>query len=141
MMRRSLAGLLLLGIITVGSLSSPRPTWAETLVQQNVDTRVVLAFRVGQAALQGWLPAPWQVDPVATGPSKDANLTVVFIDQLLNHDGEGKPVAGGTTRIVALAVPAGGGPTKTVSDVATPSMTNVSCAVPAWPVVRAMFAS
>ena len=111
MVRRSLAVLLLLGIITVGSLSSPRSSWAEPLVQQNVDTRVVLAFRVGQAALQGWLPAPWQVDPVATGPSKDANLTVVFIDQLLNQDGEGKLVAGGTTRIVALAVPAKHGQT------------------------------
>jgi hypothetical protein len=106
MVRRYLTVLLLLGIIAVGSLSSTRPSWAETLVQQNVDTRVVLAFRVGLAALQGWLPAPWQVNPVATGPSKDANLTVTFIDRLLNQDGEGKPVAGGMSRIVALSIPA-----------------------------------
>jgi hypothetical protein len=75
-------------------------------VQQNVDNRVILAFRVGQPELQGWLPAPWQVNPVATGPSKDANLTVTFIDRLLNQDGEGKLIAAGTTRIVALSVPA-----------------------------------
>jgi hypothetical protein len=106
MVCRCLAVVRLLGIITVGSLWLTHSLWAETLVQQNVDTRVVLAFRVEQAALQKWLPAPWQIDPVATGPSQGANLTVGFIDQLLNQDGEGKPVAGGTTRIVALSVPA-----------------------------------
>jgi hypothetical protein len=58
MVSRCCAVLLLLGLITVGSLSLPRPSGADTLVQQNVDTRVVLAFRVGQAALQSWVPAP-----------------------------------------------------------------------------------
>jgi hypothetical protein len=108
---RCLAVLLLLGLISVGSLSSTQPSWAETLVQQNVDNRIILAFRVGEAALQGWLPTPWQVNPVATGPSKDANLTVTFIDRLLNQDGEGKPIAGGTTQVVALSVPAKHGQT------------------------------
>jgi hypothetical protein len=80
MVRRSLAVLLLLGIFAVGGLSSTPPSSVETLVQQNVDTRVVLAFRVGHAALQKWLPAPWQVDPAATGLSKGANLTVSFMN-------------------------------------------------------------
>jgi hypothetical protein len=106
MVYRCLAVLLLLGIIAVGSLSSPRPSWADTLVQQNVDTRVVLAFRVGQAALQSWLPAPWQVNPVATGPSKDANLLINFIDRVLNQDAEGKLVAGGYDRLVSVNMPA-----------------------------------
>jgi hypothetical protein len=105
MVRRSLAVLLLLGIFAVGSLSSTRPSWAETLVQQNVDTRVVLAFWVGHAGLQRWLPAPWQVDRLARGPSKGANLTVSFIDRLLNQDGEAKVVAEPATRLVALVVP------------------------------------
>jgi hypothetical protein len=106
MVYRCLAVLLLLGIIAVGSLSSPRPSWADTLVQQNVDTRVVLAFRVGQAALQSWLPAPWQVNPVATGPSKDANLLINLIDRVLNQDAEGKLVAGGYDRLVSVNMPA-----------------------------------
>jgi hypothetical protein len=66
----------------------------------------VLAFRVGPAALQQWLPTPWQLHPMATGPSKDANLFVSFIDRLLIQDGEGKPIAGGTTQFVALGVSA-----------------------------------
>jgi hypothetical protein len=74
-------------------------------VQQNFDTRVVLAFRVGQAALQSWLPAPWQVNPVATGPSKDANLMINFIDRVLNQDAEGKLVAGGYDRLVSVNIP------------------------------------
>src|SRR5690242_20201336 len=80
--------------------------WAETMVQQNVDTRVVLAFRVNPAALQKWLPTPWQIAPIAAGPSKDANLTISFIDRLVNHDREGKLIATGTTRLAALVVPA-----------------------------------
>ena len=106
MVYRCVAVLLLLGIITVGSLSWPRPSWADTLVQQNVDTRVVLAFRIGQAAVQSWLPAPWQSHPVATGPSKDANLMLNFIDRVLNQDAEGKLVAGGYDRLVSVNVPA-----------------------------------
>jgi hypothetical protein len=79
---------------------------AETLVQQNVDSRVVVTLRVAQAELQSWLPAPWQVNPVASGPAKDSNLTLVFIDRLLNLDGEGKPAAGGAERSLAVVAPA-----------------------------------
>ncbi len=79
---------------------------AETLVGSNVDNRIVVALRVAQAELQGWLPAPWQLNPAPKGPLKDANLFVIFIDQLLSQDPQGKPAAGGTFRVVALAAPA-----------------------------------
>lgn len=65
-----------------------------------------MALRVGQAELQGWLPAPWQVNPIAKGPLKEANLIIVFVDRLLNQDAQGKPAAGATFRAVALVVPA-----------------------------------
>ncbi len=79
---------------------------AETPIGSCMDTRSVVAFRVEQTELQSWLPAPWQVSPYAKGPLKEANLLVVFVDRLLNLDVEGKPVAGGTFRAAALAVPA-----------------------------------
>jgi hypothetical protein len=82
------------------------PALAETPVQQNVDNRVVLAFHVSEAGLQGWLPTPWQVNPVPAGPSKDANLLISFIDRLINQDMDGKLIAGGTDRVVSIAVPA-----------------------------------
>jgi len=101
-----LSVLFLIGVVSVGSVSLITPARAATLVGSNVDNRITVALRVGPAASQGWLPAPWQVNPVPKGPFKGANLFVVFIDRLLNQDAEGKPAAGGAFRFVALAVPA-----------------------------------
>ena len=99
---RSLLGFAVL----LAAIFSARTGWAETLVQRNVDSRVTLAFRVPQAALQSWLPTPWQINPATKGPSAEANLFVTFIDQLISQDSEGKLIAGGTNRIVGLTVPA-----------------------------------
>jgi hypothetical protein len=104
-MRGCLAVRALVGLVLVGALCWARTGWAETLVQQNVDYRVTLAFRVSPSELQSWLPAPWQVNPLVKGPSQSANLTVSFIDQFLSQDAEGKLIGGGTNRIVGLAVP------------------------------------
>src|SRR5574341_256264 len=103
---RCSAAVFLLWITSVGTLSGTRPAWAETLTGSNVETRLVLALRVNQAALQGWLPAPWQVNPIAAAPSKDANLVVTFVDRLLGQDAEGKLHGSGICRVVALTVPA-----------------------------------
>jgi hypothetical protein len=59
---------------------------AQTLVGFNNESRTVLALRVGQAGLQTRVPAPWQLNPVASGPSKDANLLLVFINPWLTQD-------------------------------------------------------
>lgn len=80
--------------------------WAQKHVQSTLDSRMVLAFKVNPAELQRWIPAPWQIDPVAAGPSKDANLVMTFVDRLLDQDAEGKPVKTATYRVVALATPA-----------------------------------
>jgi hypothetical protein len=93
-------------MLSVGGLSWTVSARGETLVESNVDYRITVALRVGQAAAQDWLPAPWQVRPVAAGPFKEANLFVVFADRFLNQDADGKVVAGGTFRTVALAIPA-----------------------------------
>ena len=81
----------------------PGHVFSQTLVQQNVDTRVMLALRVNHKALQQWLPAPWTVDTISTGPSRGANLTLTFIDRLLNEDANGTLLGRGTTRLVVLA--------------------------------------
>lgn len=106
MMNRYLGLLLLLATILLGNVTSfIAPAWAETLVQSTLDSRIVLAFRVAEAELQRWVPAPWQINPAAAGPSKDANLLIIFVDRLLDQDAEGKPAAVPTYRVVALAVP------------------------------------
>jgi hypothetical protein len=46
------------------------PALAQALVGFNNENRTVLALLVGQAGFQRWVPAPWQLNPVASGPSK-----------------------------------------------------------------------
>ncbi len=102
----SFSVLFIFGIVSVVSVSLTASARAETFVGSNADNRSTVALRVRQAAVQAWLPAPWQVEPVPAGPFKGANLIVAFIDRLLNQDPEGKPAAGGTFRLAALYVPA-----------------------------------
>jgi hypothetical protein len=97
---------LLCGIVLGVAVVWPAPTPAETLVGFNNESRTVLALRVGQAGLQKWLPAPWQISPVASGPFKDANVNLVFISPWLTQDAEGKPTAVPINRRVAMAIPA-----------------------------------
>jgi hypothetical protein len=96
----------ILGSIIVGGLPSASPASAETLVQTTLDSRMVVHFRVNPTELERWLPAPWQSNPVATGPSKDANLVVSFIDRLLDQNAEGKHAEVPAYRAVSVSVPA-----------------------------------
>ncbi|MBV8131657.1 MAG: hypothetical protein JO282_03975 [Alphaproteobacteria bacterium] len=56
------------------------------------------------AAAQKLLPEGWQVSPPSTGSSKDANLTVIFIDELAVQNPDGTP--GELFRIAGIGVPA-----------------------------------
>jgi hypothetical protein len=94
---------LALGVTVLGVASL---ACAQKHVQSTLDSRIVLAYKVNAAEIQRWIPAPWQVAPVASGPAKDANLTMTFVDRLLDQDAEGKPVKTPTYRVVALSVPA-----------------------------------
>src|SRR5213078_1246079 len=67
--------------------------------------RVIVSLQVRPEALQQWISGAWQVNPVAAGPSKGANASVVFVDQQLWLDADGKPMATGINRIMALTVP------------------------------------
>src|SRR5262245_48119096 len=93
--------------IVLGALFlTSAPGFAQKPVQTNVDQRVVVALRVPEAELKGWLPQPWEPNSIAAGPSKDANLLISFIDRLINHDTDGKLIATGVDRVVSIAIPA-----------------------------------
>ena len=91
---------LLVGPLAVGIASS------ETKVGSNIDVRTIVAVKIADAEAQKLLPPGWQVNPIASGPNQGANLTMTFIDQLLNQDAEGKPAAVSSTRTLAFGVPA-----------------------------------
>jgi len=85
---------------------------AETPVESNIDSRLILGFHVSDSELQNWVPAPWQVSPVPAGPTKGVNLFMLFIQNLLSQTPDGKPSAsGGTARHVTLVIPARHAPT------------------------------
>jgi hypothetical protein len=65
------------------------PVAAESLIEQVVDTRLVLAFRVDPAELQKIVPGPWDIAGTAAGPAKDANFNVIFYERMLQQDGAG----------------------------------------------------
>ncbi len=102
--KRILPVVIFIGAVSLSFLTIPAR--GETLVGSNVDTRIMLAFSIGQEAVQSWLPGPWKVNPLPKGPFKSANLLVIFINNLLNHDAEGNAAGGGNFRLVALVVPA-----------------------------------
>lgn len=94
----SIALSLVVGLSIVGVASS------ETKVGSNVDVRTTVSLKVANAEAQKLLPSGWQVSPVSSGPNEGANLSLTFIDQLLNQDAEGKPA--GSARTLAFVVPA-----------------------------------
>jgi hypothetical protein len=76
---------------------------AETFTISDVSARTALYFTVPAGALKEKLPAPWQFGSVPAGPAKDANLAVIFIDQVLAQDPDGKPIGTGANRLMVLA--------------------------------------
>ena len=75
---------------------------AESLVEQVVDTRLVLAFRVDPAELEKVVPGPWDIVGTAAGPAKDANFNIIFYDRMLQQDGAGASM-GPSYRFVVFA--------------------------------------
>ncbi|KMO20301.1 hypothetical protein SQ03_06185 [Methylobacterium platani JCM 14648] len=69
------------------------------------ETRTVLTFKVGDDVVQKLLPEGWTVAPIAQGPAKGANLSIVFAERLATVDPSGK-AAGGEEATVILSVPA-----------------------------------
>ncbi len=94
----------LIGIICVGSVAFTTLAQAETLVESSLFFRIYLAFNVDQKAAQAWLPDPWKAVSTPKGPFKGANLYVVFDDQFIMQDGEGKPYLGGGAFCLAALV-------------------------------------
>jgi hypothetical protein len=105
-----LVRLLLVGMgWSLWGIFAARPAEAQTLTGVQGDrTRITLGFQVKPEAVQAWLPSPWQLHPLDSGPLKGANLLVVFVDRLRDDDPEGKPKSSATktNRIIPFLAPA-----------------------------------
>jgi hypothetical protein len=77
---------------------------AEKHVGGNTDGRTILAFKAPDATVKKLLPAGWEPDVATSGPAKDVNLRLTFIERYIGHTAEGKPIE--PVRNIALGIPA-----------------------------------
>lgn len=62
------------------------------LVENDLEVRTTVAFKVSDAAVQKVLPQGWELNAPKSGPSKDFNLVFVLINQTQSLDPDGKPL-------------------------------------------------
>lgn len=74
---------------SVGSI----PANAETFVGSSVESRLLLAYDVPDAALEPFLPEGWSSVPFPNGPLAGADCILTWIERELERDAEGKPSA------------------------------------------------
>src|SRR5215467_5937627 len=68
------------------------------------EERALLRFKVPDATVQKFLPEGWQTSPDAAGPSKDANLNIVFVDVFTAQKPDGSP--DDPYRVAGVVIPA-----------------------------------
>jgi len=79
---------------------------AETHTENIVaEQRTYVFLQVAQQAAQAFIPQGWTLNPAAMGPTKDANLVLVWIDRKLGLTPDGKPLQSGTNRLLVLLAP------------------------------------
>src|SRR5262245_18216003 len=95
------------GLIVAGALTLISAARAETQTENVVaEQRTYVFLQVAQNAAQAFLPQGWTLNPAAMGPTKDANLVLVWIDRKLALTPDGKPLQSGTNRLLVLLAPA-----------------------------------
>ena len=107
-MRRALFASILLGPCALPALAQASLPPADTLGVYSgaaAETRTVLTFKVSDVVVQTLLPEGWTLAPIAQGPAKGANLSVVFAERLATVGPDGKAV-GGEEASVILSIPA-----------------------------------
>jgi hypothetical protein len=78
---------------------------AQTVIEQAAEHRFQIDFRVNDAALAKMLPQGWETVIATSGPAKDCNLRMIFIDRMAIMAGGDKSATPHTARLVYLAIP------------------------------------
>ena len=95
------------GLIFALALMATTPlARAETHTENVVaEQRTYVFLQVAQQAAQAFIPQGWSLNPAAMGPTKDANLVLVWIDRKLGLTPDGKPLQSGTNRLLVVLAP------------------------------------
>src|SRR5262245_13740961 len=87
------------------AMTAPEPTPAQERLFSTVgEVRTALAFKVPEDTIREMLPAGWVVSPLTIASSVDANLRLVFTDQVVVQRADGTPSH--PQRFVPLVIPA-----------------------------------
>lgn len=99
----ALAVMLLAGAAQAQTVAEPPSPG--NVIERSSEYRYQLDLHVNPAALAKMLPAGWESTPAATGPAKDCNLRLIFIDRVNIVGPDGKALGAGTDRLAYLAAP------------------------------------
>jgi len=78
---------------------------AQTFVEHSAEVRMQLDFVVPDAALKTFLPTGFEPNVATSGPAKDCNLRMIFIDRVDITKQDGSPAAPGSNQLVYFAIP------------------------------------
>src|ERR1700688_2767673 len=76
---------------------------AQTLLEQSSEVRVQLYLAVSGQALMALLPDGWEPFVATSGPAKDCNVRLIFVDRVDINGPDGAPA--GTEQMVYFASP------------------------------------
>ena len=103
MLAKTAAGLMFALALTAGGALAE--THTENVVAEQ---RTYVFLQVAPSAAQAFIPQGWTLNPAAMGPTKDANLVMVWIDRKLALTPDGKQLQSGTNRLLVLLTPVKG---------------------------------
>jgi len=98
---KGLSGLLLTAAVIAGTSA----TRADTLIAYSLETRMQIDLAVPDAPLKALIPAGWEGNVATTGAAKDANIRLIFVDQIQVAAPDGKPLGNGMNQFVFLQIP------------------------------------
>jgi hypothetical protein len=87
--------------LTVG----PHAQATQTIKERSNEVRFQLDFLVSAAALGAVMPKGFTSDVATSGPAKDCNLRIIFIDRVTINGPDNNPVGKGTSQFVYLVAP------------------------------------
>ena len=104
-MRHTVAGILGATLMCCSLDASAQSTAPPAVPEQSIESRLQIDFHVSEDALAQILPPGWDLAVATSGPAKDCNLRLIFIDRMSVNGTDGKPLGKGAGQIVYLTVP------------------------------------
>src|SRR4051812_31743819 len=86
--------------------SAAAPAAAGKVIELSNETRFQMDYHVPDAVLAALMPAGFTSSVATTGPAKDCNLRVIFIDRVTINGPDGRPLGKGSSHLVYLEAPA-----------------------------------